>query len=159
MTLTMEESARRLRLAEMILVSVAVAFVAAASFSALYLMYLDTKVPFQNNVVYTMNASGERQTVFHARDVMLVYRDFCTTRDVSITFTRSLRRTTDRLNVHINTTTGVIKKGCVAGPNFIRLPDAPPGEYEFVNVLTFSNNALQPEQSVELIAPVIEIVK
>jgi len=155
----MEQSARKLRFAEVILASLALVFITAFSLSALYLMYLDNVPPFKNTTVYTMNERGDLQTVFRARDVMLVYRDFCTSRDVSITFTRSLRRTSDRLNVHINTTTGLIKKGCVSGPNFLRLPDAPPGEYEFVNIATFANNSLQAERSVELISPVIEVVR
>ena len=159
MILNVAESAARLRIAEVVMAGLALLFVLVGASSVVYMMYLDTTPPFISTVAYTMNAEGERQSVFRSGDIMLVHRDFCAQRDVSLSFTRSLRRVSDKLYVHINTTTGALRKGCVDGPNFIRLPQAPPGTYQFVNTVTFSNNALQSDMSVELPAPVIEIVR
>ena len=148
----------RLRALVRALVVVGFVFCISGLTSVFWMMYLDTAPPFVNKTVYTTNEAGIKQDVFRAGDVMFVHRDFCVTRETPITFGRSLVRLSDRLNVNINATTDMLRMGCVSGPNALRIPpETPPGEYEFRNVVQFSNNPFQ-SGAVTLLAPRITVL-
>lgn len=121
-------------------------------------LYLDTAPPFTNQIVYTMNAKGEKTDTFRAGDTMLVYRDLCFLRDMPVTFGRSLRRLEPmpELNVSINQTQGQLKRGCVSNANTLIIPsNTLPGRWRFENVLRYSNN---PFQEASVMLPPVEII-
>ena len=65
---------------------------------------------------------------------------------------------TPPLNIVINSTNGMMKKGCVPGSNVIQIPDyTPPGMYRYSVIGQYSNNPLQSGVG-QLPAPVIEVV-
>ena len=158
--LTYATRQRELKLLVTVMTLCATAFVILGSGSLAWMMYGDIYPPVQSNAVYTMDANGNITDRFRAGDVMLVYRDLCFNRDAPVTFGRTLRRISPSpLNVSINTTSGMMMKGCVKNPNMIRIPlDTPPGLYEFSNIMQYSNNAFQ-SGAIELPVPTIEIVK
>ena len=143
-----------------ILTMCAAVFVVLGSGGLAWLMYGDIYPPVHSNAVYTMDAQGNITDRFHAGEIMLVYRDMCFNRDAPVTFGRTLRRISPSpLNIAINTTSGMMMKGCVRDPNMIRIPaETPPGTYEFSNIMQYSNNAFQ-NGAVELPVPTIEVVK
>ncbi len=125
-----------------------------------WMMYVDTSPPFTSREVYTMNAYGERTNVFKAGETMLVHRDLCFLRDAPVTFGRSLSRySPSAVNVNVNTTSGMLKKGCVQNFNVVQIPiNTPPGHYRYSVVIQYSNNPLHNGVA-ELPAPLIEIVR
>ena len=126
-----------------------------------WLMYFDNSPPFSSTYVQTLNASGEAQTVFRPGDVFLVRRDLCFTRDAPVTMGRTLQ-SVDRaeyINVYINTSSGMIKKGCIPNANTLKIPEyTPPGKYKLSVIVQYSNNAFQ-NGAAELPAPTIDIVR
>lgn len=121
-------------------------------------LYLDTQPPFTNQIVYTMDRFGNKTDHFRAGDTMLVYRDLCFTRDLPVTFGRSLRRLDPKpeLNVTINQTTGQLRRGCVANANTLVIPaETLPGRYRFENVVRWANNPFTEQVAM---LPPVEIV-
>lgn len=125
-----------------------------------YLMYFDTRSPFETHTVYTTNEAGDKTSRFRAGDVMLVHRDLCFLRPLPVTFGRTLRRQGDNpVNVDINTTSGVLKKGCVSNANVVRIPYAtPPGTYDYVVTVQYSNNPFHDDATTMPVAT-IEVVR
>ena len=150
----------KLRLLAAILSLCATLFLIIGAGGMIWFMYFDIYPPVHSNAVYTMDAMGNRTDKFHAGDIMLVYRDLCFNRDVAVTFGRTLRRINPTpLNIAINTSSALMRKGCVKEPNTIVLPrESPIGIYEFSNVMRWSNNPFH-DGAIELPTPEIEIVK
>ncbi len=123
-------------------------------------MYVDTTLPFTSREVYTMNTLGERTNVFRPGDTMSIHRDLCFLRDAPVTFGRTLvRYSPSAVNVNINSTSNMLKKGCVQNYNVIQIPqNTPPGSYRYSVVIQYSNNPLHNGVA-ELPAPLMEIVR
>lgn len=125
-----------------------------------WMMYVDTAPPFVAGEVYTMNENMERTERFRAGDVMFVHRELCFLRDTPVTLGRTLVRIgSDPVNVAVNTTSGMLRKGCVENSNVVRIPySTPPGKYRFVVTVRYSNNAFQ-DAATDMPAPIIEVVR
>jgi hypothetical protein len=155
-------SRERLRRIDRLMAGIAVAFVYSMLIGLYYLMFVDTEPPFHNSAVITKNVNGEPQSVFRPGDTMRVQHDLCFDRDAPVTFGRSLSCVLPsgaKVNVNINTTSGMLRKGCVSNDNVLPIPSSTPAPAtcRFTNVVQYSNNPFQ-NGAITLPEPVIEIV-
>ena len=125
-----------------------------------YQMYFDDSPPFTLGSVYTMDVNGNRTSVFHPGEIMLVHRDnLCFLRTTPVQYGRRLVSVDEPLiNIFINSESTMIKKGCLNNANVIAIPPHTPTgrQYYFDVTLSYQNNAFQFGAS-KFPAPMIEV--
>ena len=133
---------------------------AGAASGVAWMMFFDTAPPFTAGEVYTMNERLQRTDQFRAGDIMLIRRDLCFLRDTPVTFGRTLVSISPNpVNVNINSTSGMLRKGCVTNSNVVRIPDSTPaGTYKFIVTVRYSNNAFH-DGATNMPAPIIEVTR
>ena len=149
------------KLSLLLLASMSALFVTCFIGYFVWMAYYDDAPPFTSTYVRVTDMNGVERTQFKAGEVMLVHRDLCFTKTLPVTIGRSLMRvdTGEPVNVTIDMTSGIVKKGCVPNAKAVEIPDyTPAGMYRFVSVIQYSNNAFRND-AMEFPAPVIEIVR
>ena len=150
-----------LRMAKLSLEAFAILLAVSGVLWFVYLAYFDTAPPFTSTRVYLTDTREVISDKFKAGDTVFVYRDLCFDHDSPVRFGRSLQSIdrTPPLNISINSTNGMMKKGCVPNANVIQIPPhTPPGLYRYSAIAQYSNNAFH-DGATELPAPVLEVVQ
>lgn len=159
--LDLERTGRSLHTPLLTFAASAIALLLIGGGWGIFLAYFDTAVPFTSTYVITADANGNPSSVFRAGELMRVRRDLCFTRDAPVTMGRTLNRIApgrEQLNIAINTTAGMLRRGCVPNANLVRIPDyTPPGRYEYRVIVQFSNNFMHAGSEL-LPVPIIEVV-
>jgi hypothetical protein len=128
-----------------------------ASGTVIYWTLIDIDPPTVQKSVETFDNTGQKRTVFHPGETMVIRRESCVNDTGEAVFTRMLIRSDKGEIYFLSSGPQHLAIGCRTSWNSVQVPTfIGPGLYDYVVKISFVNNPLMTSEQMMLI-PRIEI--